>query len=129
MNSNLNILFTFLLLFFFLSGNSQTVIPIETADFAIVISVDDNQFPSMVYCGSKLNSETDYKRISKEFRQNDVHGGICNHPYTPAGTWNLAEPAIQLTHGDGNQSLELICIPNRSIVFLCNGTIRTCSRQ
>jgi alpha-galactosidase len=37
----------------------------------------------------------------------DVNGALSNNAYTPAGTWNLVEPAIQVTHGDGNTSLEL----------------------
>jgi len=32
---------------------------------------------------------------------------VLNHAYTPSGTWNYVEPAIQVVHGDGNTSLEL----------------------
>lgn len=38
---------------------------------------------------------------------NDFNAGIYNSAYTPSGTWNLSEPAIQVIHSDGNTSLEL----------------------
>jgi alpha-galactosidase len=38
---------------------------------------------------------------------NGVSGDIPNSVYTPSGTWSLSEPAIQLTHSDGNTSLDL----------------------
>ncbi|MEJ7678242.1 MAG: hypothetical protein WKG06_10360 [Segetibacter sp.] len=40
-------------------------------------------------------------------RQGSDYSGIFNSAYTPAGSRNLIEPAIQVTHIDGNTSLDL----------------------
>ncbi|MEO7766548.1 MAG: glycoside hydrolase family 36 N-terminal domain-containing protein, partial [Ferruginibacter sp.] len=35
------------------------------------------------------------------------NAGVYNSAYTPAGTWSLSEPALQVIHADGNPSLDL----------------------
>jgi alpha-galactosidase len=42
------------------------------------------------------------------YRLYDNNISVTNAAYTPAGTWNLSEPAIQVVHADGNTSLELL---------------------
>ena len=82
-------------------------IPIETNDHAIVLQTDKNNLLRTVYFGKRLNSSTEYAASSKVNRLDDENIGIHNAVYTSAGTWNLAEPAIQVKHNDGNTSLEL----------------------
>jgi len=91
---------------FSLHGQVITI-PIETNDHAIVLQTDKNNLLRTVYFGKRLNSSTEYAASSKVNRLDDENIGIHNAVYTSAGTWNLAEPAIQVKHNDGNTSLEL----------------------
>ena len=50
---------------------------------------------------------TEYAEANSMYHLNDANVGINNSAYTPSGTWSLTEPAIKVTHSDGNQSLEL----------------------
>jgi alpha-galactosidase len=85
---------------------AQTI-PIETDKYALVLEVNKEHYLNMVFLGEKLNNAADYKSISKAYNFNDANAGIYNNAYTPAGSWSLSEPAIQLSHADGNPSLEL----------------------
>ncbi|MBS1669095.1 MAG: alpha-galactosidase [Bacteroidetes bacterium] len=87
---------------------SQPVtIPIVSQDQAIVLQTDKYQRLNTIYFGKALRNEEEYASISQQFHFNDDNAGFYSNVYTPAGTWNLSEPAIQVTHGDGNKSLEL----------------------
>jgi alpha-galactosidase len=87
---------------------AQTVtIPIETADNVIVLQTDSESRLRTIYFGEPLANESDYAAISSLTHLDDDNIGIHNAAYTPAGTWNLVEPAIQVKHGDGNAALEL----------------------
>ena len=82
-------------------------IPIATESNAIVLQTDNNNRLRTVYCGRPLNDITEYSSVASAYNFNDANAGIYNTAYTPAGTWNLSEPAIQVIHADGNKSLEL----------------------
>ena len=82
-------------------------ITIETKDQAMVLQTDKDNRLSIVYTGNRLLNTADYPLVSQQHPFVDANGAIANNAYTPAGTWNLVEPALQLTHGDGNNSLEL----------------------
>ncbi len=82
-------------------------IPIETNDHAIVLQTDKNILLRTVYFGKRLLTASEYSSSSKVNKLDDDNAGIYNAAYTSAGTWNLAEPAIQVKHSDGNPSLEL----------------------
>jgi alpha-galactosidase len=41
-------------------------------------------------------------------KSTDENSGICNAVYTPSGSWSMFEPAISITHADGNISTELL---------------------
>ena len=60
-----------------------------------------------VYFGKALRDAGEYDMVSGHYQFFDSNGGIYNAAYTPAGTWNLSEPAIQAVHADGNASLDL----------------------
>ena len=95
-----------LLVFGQISGQITTI-PIETKDNALVLQTDKGNRLWLVYFGSKLMNASDYAGTSQQYHFPDDNSGVYNNAYTPAGTWNLSEPALQVTHGDGNPSTEL----------------------
>ena len=98
----------FLALFFMIAAprvNAQIVtIPINTESYTILLQTDRNNILKTVYFGELVEAEAvpDRYRVG-----NGDSGDVPNSVYTPSGTWSLSEPAIQLTHSDGNTSLEL----------------------
>jgi len=61
----------------------------------------------MTYFGKRLRNNKEHRMVTKMYDYTDSNIGITNSAYTPSGTWNINEPAIQVTHADGNTSLEL----------------------
>ena len=90
-----------------LPANAQTtVIPIETKTNAVVLEVNPENYVGMVYFGKKLVNKAEYNAVSAAYKLN--HNPNCyNYAYTSAGARNLLEPAIAVTHADGNKSLDL----------------------
>lgn len=86
--------------------SAQITIPIATRDNAIVIMTDSDNRLRTVYFGKSLQKESDYATISSKYSEGNKNE-IFNSAYTPSGTWNLVEPAIQVKHADGNSSLDL----------------------
>ena len=96
----------------FLAAGSfaQTVtIPVETQNNALVLQTDADKNLKMVYFGAKLSNAKEYEQILKMYRQAD-DSGILNDAYMPSGSASLAEPAITVTHADGNKSLNLVYV-------------------
>ena len=87
--------------------NSSSYIPIETAHNAVVLKLAANKPPSIIYFGNKLSDTKEYALVAQQYHQGDDYSGILNAAYTPSGTHNLVEPAIVVTHADGNTSLDL----------------------
>lgn len=85
----------------------DTHIAIETQRTALVIRADKNQNPTVVYLGRRLRSTDEYAYVPGNGKRGEDYTGIYNSAYTPAGARNLLEPAIQVTHADGNPSLDL----------------------
>jgi alpha-galactosidase len=81
-------------------------IPVETEHNALVLQVDKDKNLKMVYYGTKLSSSGEYQYIQNMYKQPD-DSGVLDDAYTPSGSTNLAEPAITVTHADGNKSLNL----------------------
>ena len=104
--------------------SAQTVtIPITTLNSAIVLQTDNIGRLHTVYFGKSLENDGEYNSVSKSFNFKDSDAGIYDIAYTPAGTWNLSEPAIQVTHGDGNRSLELKYVGHETRIVDANSTI------
>lgn len=82
-------------------------IAVETRQTALVIRVDKEQTPTIVHLGPKLRNAAEYAAIPGNGKRGEDYTGIYNSAYTPAGSRNLLEPAIQVTHADGNPSLDL----------------------
>jgi len=85
----------------------QVTIPIVTQNNAIVLQTDRENRLRTVYFGEPLSKAEEYAVISTQYRFDEGGDGIYNSAYTPAGTWSLSEPAIQVTQANGNPSLEL----------------------
>lgn len=99
----------------YLSAQQPAVIPIETNNYATILQSDNEGRLIITYAGKKLQSASDYSKVINEFRLHDENSAMSNAAYTPAGTWNLLEPAIELEHGDGNTSLELKYVKHQTI--------------
>ena len=85
----------------------QVTIPIGTSEHVILLQTDRDNRLGMVYLGRPLGDAGAYENVAREYHFFDSNAGTYNGAYTPAGTWNLAEPAIQVVHADGNNSLDL----------------------
>ncbi len=86
---------------------AQEIITIETAQNAWVLQVSEQKDVKTIYLGDKLNDPKEYAQIVNQYQQGTDYSEIYNSIYTPAGSKNILEPAIQLTHADGNTSLSL----------------------
>jgi alpha-galactosidase len=102
-------IFLFSLIVFTLNLFAQRVtsIPIATASNLLLLQTDSNNRLRTIYFGKPLENEIEYNFISENYNYDENNAGIYNSSYTPAGTYNLSEPAIQVKHADGNPSLEL----------------------
>ena len=81
-------------------------IPIETANNAMVLQAGKNKDLSTIYFGIKLANAAEYDKIPGLYKNGD-YTGMLNSAYTSSGSRNLVEPAISVTHADGNNSLDL----------------------
>ncbi len=101
-------LFISLLISVVVYGQMVTIIPIETNDFAMVLSTNKDNKLLIAYFGNKLISPSDYDAVSKQYLMRDNNAvGDYNNVYTPSGSTTLVEPALQVTHANGDLSTEL----------------------
>lgn len=103
----------------------QVTIPIETATHALVLQTDKANVLHSVYFGKRLTDAREYATVSSGYNYRDENAGIYDAAYTPSGTWNLSEPAIQVTHADGNRSLDLQYLRHEVIPVDGNTTVTT----
>jgi alpha-galactosidase len=85
----------------------QVTIPIETEQTAVVLQTDTAGHLNTIYIGKKLENTAEYGLVTSEYKQTVDYTGMYKSAYTPAGSRNLLEPAIEVTHADGNNSLDL----------------------
>ncbi|WP_219223450.1 alpha-galactosidase [Pedobacter antarcticus] len=90
-------------------GKAQDItIPVETKNNALVLQVNQNKDLSNIYIGKKLGNPAEYENIPGHYKQGtDYSDGTLNSAYSTAGSRNLFEPAVTVTHADGNKSLDL----------------------
>jgi alpha-galactosidase len=89
------------------AANAQpAVIPIETKNNVLVLQVSPEHYLNMVYFGKKLADKKEYDLLANAYHLSYKTDGY-NSAYTAAGSRNLLEPAIAVTHADGNKSLDL----------------------
>jgi alpha-galactosidase len=84
-----------------------SLIPIETANNALVLQITSKKDLQTIYYGRRLSDTTEYTLVSAAYRQPGDPSDLFNSAYTPSGSRNLIEPAISVTHADGNYSLDL----------------------
>lgn len=101
--------FTLFMLCAFLVIHAQkiTSIVIETSDNGLLLQTDKDGRLCTAYFGKRLSDTASYNNIAGQYHYEDENSSLTNNAYTPAGTWNIMEPAIEIEHADGNQSLEL----------------------
>ena len=91
-------------------AKAQEIIAIETAHNAMVLEAVKGKDVNTVYFGQKLHSAAEYTQVNATYKQTTEYTGQLNSAYTPSGSRNLVEPAISVTHSDGNKSLNLIFV-------------------
>ncbi len=94
--------------------SQPTVIPLQTRHHAIVLQTDNSNRLRMIYSGKPLQNASEYATIASGYHLDDDNAGIYNAAYTPAGSWNLSVPAIEVLHADGNSSLELTYLSHQT---------------
>lgn len=80
---------------------------IQTSASALALKTDKSGNLGIIYLGKKLLNTNEYDLSPSIYRQSGDDGGMLSNAYTPSGTRNLVEPAITVTHADGNNSLDL----------------------
>jgi alpha-galactosidase len=73
----------------------------------MVLQTDKDDRLWIVHFGNKLVNWSDYTATTSQYHYSDANAGKYNNAYTASGTWSLSEPALQVTHSDGNPSTEL----------------------
>ncbi|MET0300051.1 MAG: alpha-galactosidase [Flavitalea sp.] len=86
---------------------AQVNIVIRSKDNAIALSTDKDTLLFISYFGAALKDAAAYTKVENEYKLTDENNSMTNNAYTPAGTWNLLEPALQVQQADGNNSIEL----------------------
>lgn len=91
----------------FTASAQPVTIPIETGSNALVLKTDAKNNLNIVYFGKKLSRAADYDLVSQQYRQTEDYTSVLASAYTASGSKNLVEPAITVTHADGDNSLDL----------------------
>jgi alpha-galactosidase len=89
----------------------------------LLLQTDSNNRLRTVYFGKPLENESEYGAVSAGYIYDESNAGIYNSSYTPAGTWNFSEPAIQVKHADGNPSLELKYVSHKKEIIDANTSV------
>lgn len=89
------------------SAAQSVVIPIETKNNALVLQAGATKDLGTIYFGKKLTNSNEYSQVPMLYKQTSEYTGVLNSAYTSSGSRNLAEPALTVTHADGNNSLDL----------------------
>ncbi|MGI4022431.1 MAG: alpha-galactosidase [Janthinobacterium lividum] len=117
-------LFLFILITTVWQSSAQNkIITIETKHNAMALQVGADKRVGMIYMGVKLANTSEYQHIPPMLKQGTDDSGIFNSAYTPAGSRNLVEPAIQVTHADGNNSLDLQYVSHQTQTVAANVSI------
>ncbi|MFV5697201.1 alpha-galactosidase [Flavobacterium sp. ZT3R17] len=116
--------FTLFFMFGVISLWAQKVtIPIATNSNMMLLQTDNNNRLMTVYFGKPLENENEFATVSAGYNYDYSNQGIYNSAYTPSGTWNLSEPAIQVKHADGNTSLELKYVSHKTEKIDANSSV------
>lgn len=86
---------------------SQKIIPVLTKNTALVFQVAPDSTLNILYFGSRLADSSEYKQLNNSYKQGDDYSQMLAAAYPSSGSRSLNEPAIEVTHADGNNSLDL----------------------
>ncbi len=117
-------LLTIFSVFVTMSYSQDLIIPIETANNALILAENSHKDLATVYYGKKLTDAAEYRLIRQAYRQSDDYTGVLDAAYSSSGSRNLLEPAITVTHADGNNSLDLQYISHQKS-FVAKGVWQT----
>lgn len=107
-----------LLMFCMKNADAQTVtIPIETKNNALVLQSGADKGLRIIYFGEKLKDPKEYEQIEGNYKQASDYSGELNSAYITAGSKNLNEPSISVTHADGNNSLHLKYVSHKGVQY------------
>lgn len=108
--------YSFILILFinYSFGQSITTIAVESNDYALVMQTDELNRLGQIYFGKRLANLQEYTIIGNQLLYKGVNEDFYNHAYTPSGTWNIAEPAINIVHADKNPSTELDYVSHKT---------------
>lgn len=87
--------------------SAQVIIPVETKNTALILQSNVDNNLGIIYFGKKLSQPSEYAAITQMYKQSEDYTGVLNSAYTSSGSRNLVEPAITVSHADGNNSLDL----------------------
>jgi alpha-galactosidase len=92
---------------------AQTIVAAESNQNALVLQITPKKELNALYFGNKLANESEYKAIAKQYHYVSSTGE-ANQAYSTAGNINILEPAIAVTHADGNRSLALKYVDHKT---------------
>lgn len=92
---------------------AQTIVAAESKQNALVLQVTAKKQLDALYFGNKLANDGEYKAIAKQYHYISSTGE-ANQAYSTAGNINILEPAIAVTHADGNKSLALKYVDHKT---------------
>lgn len=120
MKKILSLLVALTTLFSIAPAQETPVIRIETGNTVLILKAGKDQRLYQCYLGTRLN-DISYDALSKEntksFVINDGNPivNLRHLVYPTFGTDNLFEPAVRMTHNDGNPSLELVYVSHQAV--------------
>jgi alpha-galactosidase len=88
---------------------AQTTIAIPTQNTALVLQAEKDKNLNVVYYGKSLKTADEYTIVASSNKINPDNDNYSNatDAYPASGGANLLEPAITVTHSNGNNSLDL----------------------
>ena len=87
-----------------LKGYAQKTIEIATKNNVLILETDQDQSLLSTYLGKKLPNSEEYPGIQKLDKYKPGSDDLLNkrEAYIASGSVNLLEPALSVTHADGN---------------------------
>ena len=104
------------------TAKAQTIVAVESQKNALVLQVTPQKQLNALYFGGKLANQSEYEAIAKQYKYIS-HTGEANQAYSTSGSTNILEPALAVTHADGNRSLALKYVDHKTTNISDNITL------
>ncbi len=92
----------------------QKVIRLDTKDLSLIMTVTENNELLFQHFGNKITEDAPFIK-KKSYRRADY--GTDPQMYSTAGGRNFREPALRITHANGDLNTELIYIAHQQLTF------------